>query len=110
MDNYRRKTSTLIQEFEATLGRRLLEMSPDIRTRDWAVLRERASLGLTSEEAARLNPEDLISKAYLQELIQLLLAETRNTDKEIHAKRIFDLTQQIGIADIRNVSAHPVRA
>jgi hypothetical protein len=92
----KRKTSMVLYSIEESLGNYVLE--------------NENSILIGNEISYDLNIKDTLEKSYLDDIFQLVLKATKDTTEEEAIKRLYQLSHELNLFEIRNAIAHPNRS
>lgn len=91
----KRKTSMVLYCIEEALGRYIFE--------------NESSVTCTHNGFEDVKIQDVIEKAYLDDIFQLVIRATKDTSEEASIKRLYQLAHDLNLFEIRNAIAHPNR-
>lgn len=92
----KRKTSMVLYCIEEALGKYIYEHENSV------------ACNLSGFDDIKI--KDVIEKAYLDDIFQLVIKATYDTSEEISIKRLYQLAHDLNLFEIRNAIAHPNRA
>lgn len=92
----KRKTSMVLYCIEEALGRYIFE--------------NEHSVTCNQNGFDDVNIQDVIEKAYLDDIFQLVIKATKETSEEKAIKRLYQLAHDLNLFEIRNAIAHPNRS
>lgn len=105
----RQKAATVLQEMERALGAWLIHRATDIPSSLRKTLVERWNGHKDSSETGTPTISMLVAECYLAEMLDLVVFVTDGTPQVNDAKRLRQLSNELGLVTIRNALAHPVR-
>ena len=91
----KRKTSMVLYSIEESLGKYIVDHENSVACEEYGF--------------KDIKIQDTIEQAYLDDIFQLVIKATKSTPEESAIKRLYQLSHDLNLFEVRNVIAHPNR-
>jgi len=91
----KRKTSMVLYKIEEALGSYIFDHEHEVKSDSYGY--------------QDIKIQDVVEKAYLDEIFQLVIKATKDTPEDNSIKRLYQLAHDLNLFEIRNAIAHPNR-